>query len=178
MTDNIPFLDQATVTSTERLCFMILGHLQKQEDDLAAFREEVLQAKRAEKFHEVMNYVEDYVDKSDYGSIQGGDCEQLAMCVCVENIPLERVKDIFRRVFPNKTVPKYKTVPEDEKESLCYTVYHIDNDASCVEWESQSNAIKAVSFSEQDIKSLLSEMTMVEIANIVPKISGVSSEFV
>jgi hypothetical protein len=92
---DIPFLDQSTVTATERLCFMILGHLQKQEDDLSAFREEILQAKRTEKFYEVMKYVEEYVNSNEYGSLQGGDLEQLAVCICIENMTLDRVKDVF-----------------------------------------------------------------------------------
>jgi hypothetical protein len=82
------------------------------------------------------------------------------------------------KVFPDKDIPKHKTVPDEDRDSFCYTVFHVDHDANCSEWTRQCEAIKAVSFTEDDVKRLLNEMSFVELAHVVPKVWGVTMEIV
>jgi len=62
-------IDPTTISSTEKLCFMILDHLCRAEVEFEKFKNEYLESKRIEKYKEIMKCVEHFINYEDSKSI-------------------------------------------------------------------------------------------------------------
>lgn len=118
--DDIPLLDMSTATTTDKLCFMILDHLRRAEDEFNQFRNEYIESKRIEKYNQVMAHVEKFIDREDddkYHIMHEGydpsttmvfwkneEEHQLAISITISKLSPERIRGIWNKLFPTSDI--------------------------------------------------------------------------
>ena len=185
--EDIPFLDQSTVTSSDRLCFMILDHLKRLEDNLDEFRKEYIDAKRIEKYNELAKIVMDFIDhehdgkyrieyKYDEKEVMVFECgaeTQLVISMCIKKLSRERILSIWEKIFPDKNITDLLNYWEEECNiDSFHVVWGFDHDTR--DYEAHCRALETKSYGEEDVRKLLNELTLAEIVDITPVIEEVT----
>ena len=176
-------IDPTTISSTEKLCFMILDHLCRAEVEFEKFKNEYLESKRIEKYKEIMKCVEHFInyednpkyhvtkEYSDKVMVFWSNTEyQLAVSICIQNLPIDRIKSIWNKIFPNHDIEKILDFWEQEGNvgwrHILYGCDHDDRNEGIL-LEILTNKYF---YSENDVEKLLNELTLIELAKITPEI--------
>jgi hypothetical protein len=180
-------IDLSTLSTTDKLCFMILDHLKRAEDEFDNFKSEYMDAKRLEKFNEVMKYVWNFLDNEDSEKYHvtkeysddvmvfmcHGEWNQLAVSICIKRLSIERIKSIWVKLFPNHDIETLLHLWEEdgnyESEHIIYGYDHDDPKESLL-----IESMKKYEYSEEDVKRVLKEMTLTELVNIIPEITAIT----
>lgn len=184
---DIPFIDQSTFTTTDKICMMIHDQLIRLEEEFFFFKQDIKHAKQTEKFNEIMRCVRDYVDNSDNSEkyhiyadynpdnvvcVFDGNGTQLPMSICTKHLSHKRVQQIWRKLFP---IAKEKAMMalldewnDDGHENNDHVVYCVDHDGP--EEMKHWDIMALYTYTDAEVKSVLNEMTMTEIAGIQPDI--------
>lgn len=182
-------LDPSTVSATEKLCFMILDHCRRQEDALENFRKEYTDSKRIEKYNQIMSTVWSFINHEDDNNKYRvvfeydeqsvmvfetyGTANQLAVSMCLKKLSNDRIKQIWSKLFPSHNIIDLLNYWEEECNiNSHHLVWGYDHDAS--NYHEHDRVMNSKSYSEEDVKKLLTELTLLEIADIVPEIEEVT----
>ena len=156
------------------------SHIERLHD----FQSDFLKSKAIEKYNEIIKYAYEYSDNKDaqkyhieyYNDDElevfwtGSEEHQLAMSICIKKLPEERIKAIWKKIFPNKDI--VSVLEELETNECTLNFEHI---IKGVQHNSPDEAEKLLllskyTYEEDDIINLLNELTLIEIAKIVPEI--------
>ncbi len=187
--EDIPLLDQSTLTASDKLCFMILDHLKRQEDAFEDFRNEYINAKRFKKYTRIMKAAYTFLDheldgtyivkyKHNKGHIYDerrfdfmvhGPETQIAVSMCIKNLSNDRINEVWNKIFPDHIIAdvleQYNDTDVDEHIIWGYN-YKLPG--------TYKDAIDKKVYEDDDIKKLLNELTLKEIASIHPEIKVVT----
>lgn len=167
-----------------KLMLMILDRLECQDEALCAllkFREEYTNAKRVEKFNQVMDRVEHFVENPGlYTVVRERECEelvflddsrlyQLAISIILKKLPRDRIIYICDRLCPDRDIASIL----QEWDAGCY-----DDDTHLLVGARPNShqlddclvSLRSFGYKEEEIMAILNELTLTELANITPKI--------
>ena len=186
------------MSSSDRLCLMLLERLEKVETSYTKFQDDFIQYKRVTKHHEIMKYVEEFLRKHyekpselfvHYDSsiidkrngIFNDEDGQLAMSICVSQLSNERILDIWKAVLPYHNINAFiKAWDDDTFDDQCLSRFDYDFILKGVEHDSADEGRKLdllnceFTYEKQEIRKVLNQMTLLEIADIVPKIHSIT----
>ena len=180
-------MEQTKWPSTDKPYFVIMEHLKRMEEKFDKFMEDYVKSKQLEKFNEVMKavweYIEDqhsykYAFKTDYDPCGGifttqGDWNQLPMSICIKHLARDRVLSMWKATFPKHDIQSLLDAWVERKimdgDHIVYG-YHFDSPNA----QTYLDMMKKVSYDEEDVKVLLGQLTLAELASITPKISCIS----
>lgn len=186
-------IDSTTISTTDKLCFMILDHLRRAEDNFQAFKSEYLEAKRIEKFNQVMECVrvcsnniidetlENYIIDKEYNESDKDNYEkyrnfgtQLALSICTMRLSDERIKSIWNKVFPEKNIQYLLDLWDEDGRPYSFEDHYILVHKYSSLDVTYSSVIKSIEYTESDIKRLIEELSLVELSNIYPIIKFIN----
>ena len=163
------------------------GELRAHIERLHDFQSDFLKSKAIEKYNEIIKYALPYFDRLDdqkydieyYNNdkfevfFTGCEAHQLAMSICIKKLPEERIKAIWKNIFPNKDI--VSVLEELDTNDCTLNFEHI---IKGVQHDSPDEAEKLLllskyTYEEDDIINLLNELSLIEIAKIVPEICRV-----
>lgn len=181
------FIDPSSISPTERLCFMILDHLRRAEDEFDKFRKEYTDSKRIEKYNEVIQCVERFINRKEYNEIYhvihegynpetvmvfwSNEFNSLTMSILVKSLSRDRIQSLWPKLYPNHTTQVILD-KLDEYSTCDHTIYGFDHDSK--DEDKYFQEAQKFWYDEKDIQALLNELNMCEIANITPKINCVT----
>jgi hypothetical protein len=121
-----------------------------------------------QKYHVVKEYATDVMVFMCHG-----EWTQLAVSICIKRLPTERIKTIWAKLFPNHDIDRLIQVwEEDGNNDSDHIIYGYDHD------EPNETIImermKKYEYTADDVKTLINDLTLVELANIVPEIKEVT----
>lgn len=186
--ENIPFLDQSRFSTTDKICLMIHDQLIRLEEDFYNFKIDILQAKRIEKFNEIRKCVDAFEngDDEDDGKyhiefdydpanmmvVWDGNGSQLPISICIKSLPRERVMKIWQKLFSMEKQNAIVTLIDDWNEEgflnddhILYCVNH-DGPNECASLQRMTTN----TYTDADVKAVLNELTLCELASIDPLI--------
>lgn len=187
--ENVPFLDQSTFSTTDKICLMIHDQLIRLEEDFYNFKRDIVKAKSIEKFHDIKRCIDNFAnnDQSDddqYHVIRDhhdvmvafdGNGAQFMISICLKHLSRERVIAIWEKLFSKE---KIKTIlallDEWQEEGFLnddHIVYCVDHDGP-----NEMKHMKILDYylySDEEVKAVLSELTLFELADIRPEIQCV-----
>ena len=106
----------------------------------------------------------------------GGEEYQIMISMCIKELSQERIFKIWEKIFPNKNI---KTIlelwEENEDDSFSFNCHHI---VKGVEHDSphemeKLELLKQFIYDNEDVINLLKQLSMTEIAKIVPEITRI-----
>ena len=153
-------------------------------EELLEFKEDFMAAERIKKFHKILEVVNEFLNNnrsSKYNVIRevGTDvmvffCDelgQLAISICTKVLSEDRIESIWKRIFPMHDFQRWI-----DDSALSHVRYHLiygfNHDHPKEQLYSNLSHHK-VFYSEEDVQKLLAELSLAELANIVPKIQYV-----
>lgn len=156
--------------------------------EVPSWYHEYIAAKRVKKYHQIMEYVYHIIDNkskkmywftNEYDEenvrkfICNDECTQIAVSICLKSLSRSRADEICEKVLPNHDMTTI--VDQSYAEGNVpyeHTVYGYDMYSEKVDM--YRKVMERFTFSHEDVKGVLNEMTIIELANIVPKIEHVT----
>lgn len=151
---------------------------------LENFHLEYLESKRIKKYNRVMQSVENFIDNQDLDEYTvtreyyedpdditlymcHGDWNQLAISICIKKLSPDRIKSIWSKIFPSKDID---IILEDLEENCewKHVIYGYDHD------KNSPKVLQKYEYTEEDVKKLLEELSLSELANIIAEIREVT----
>jgi len=201
--NELTFIDESTITSTDRLCFMILDHLKRQEDEFEKFKNEYMDSKRIEKLNEIKKEVMKFIcrettttyneDNNTFTTIEDNprynvsadpmarntelfhtdEKSQLIISICIKNLPFVRIKSIWKKLFPSKEIDLI--IDEWIHDGYCHNSHHIIKgvDLNSIYKDHHLKTLDKYTYSKDEINMLLNELSLSELVNITPRIKTV-----
>ncbi len=165
-------MDQATYT--EQMLRLILDEIKQLEGRFDQFKNDYTQAKRIEKFNEIMDCIYEYIENDEPNANKPRLCYdigQLFISICIKKLPRERILSIWNKIFPNHNIENIL----DECQGFCYqdNDHHVlvgINDVGC---KQTLDRFQQYIYSKVDMMKLICELSVTELAEIQPEINEV-----
>lgn len=153
-----------------------------------------MSAKRLKKYHKMMEYIHDITSEKktpkytiirEYNEDEVAkyhtydECSQIAISMCLKSLPRDRAEELCAKLFPKHDTQTI--IDESYNEGNVPTehiVYGYDMLARAESAQAYREAMKRFNFNEDHVMSLVNELTLVELANLVPKIEYVTYKIV
>lgn len=162
-----------------------------------SFYQEYIAAKRVKKYHQMMDYIiemtgnkkdpkfviireydEDQVEKY----LSCNECSQIAISMCLKSLSRDRADELCAKLFPDYSTKFILDKSYDEGNVPTeHIVYGYDMLARGENGGGNSKyrvAMKRFDFNEDQVMNLINELTLVELANLQPKIEYVTYQIV
>lgn len=159
-----------------------------------SFYEEYITAKRLKKYHKMMEYIHDvtsdkktpkYIIIREYDENEIAhyhtydECSQIAVSMCLKSLPRDRAEGLCVKLFPTHDTQTIMDASYHEGNVPSeHIVYGYDMSARGESGNAYRKAMERFNFNEDHVMSLVNELTLVELANLVPRIEYVTYQIV